>query len=205
MDRILEALRNRAPLFSGPLMKAINLDHIRKSACRFYPPTHGDRRCPDIFFCSFGHKNLPDLNRDELVSEMKQLDDALFGIIGRRPTYMRAPFFAYSDLVLQTMKELQYHVIDASVDTKDFENNTPEGVPTSVQLFKQELDEGGTIALAHDVHQTTVQLLAQQMLDEVKRRGLRRMYSPIVRNVFHFVYHRKANVIFWQRLLWVNV
>ncbi|KAI1947414.1 hypothetical protein LOZ57_003141 [Ophidiomyces ophidiicola] len=123
---------------------------------------------------TFGHARLSDLNRDQITTEMTRLDDVVAQILsGNRPTYMRAPFFAYSDVMLQTMKDLKYHVIDANVDTKDFEHNTPEGVPESMRLFKAELDAGGSISLSHDVHQTTVQLLAQQMLDEVKARGLR--------------------------------
>lgn len=162
-------------------MKVIKLDHIRKSDHR-----NSEKYMEELTkFRSFGHAHLSQLGRAEIESEMERLDDVLAGILGgRRPTYMRAPFFEYSDLVLQTMKELEYHVLDASVDTKDFENNTPEGVPESMRLFKEGLDNGGTIVLAHDVHRTTVQLLAQQMLDEVKRRGLRRMYNPMaVQNI----------------------
>lgn len=109
---------------------------------------------------------------------MTKLDDVLATITnGYRPTYMRAPYFAYSPLVLQTMAELKYHVIEADIDTKDYEHDTPDGVSVSVGFFRDGLNAGGSIALAHDVHQTTVDLLIQQLLDELKRRGLRGMFT----------------------------
>ncbi|KAF3491976.1 uncharacterized protein GIQ15_01493 [Arthroderma uncinatum] len=123
---------------------------------------------------TYDHADLSTLTRAGIVSEMTKLDDVLASIInGNRPTYMRAPYFAYNTLVLQTMADLKYHVIDANIDTKDYEHDTADGVAISVSLFEQQLDAGGSIALAHDVHQTTVELLVQQLLDELKNRGLR--------------------------------
>ncbi|KAM5431516.1 putative peptidoglycan-N-acetylglucosamine deacetylase [Microsporum ferrugineum] len=115
-----------------------------------------------------------DLGKLSAAKEMNMLDSILATIIdGNRPTYMRAPYFSYSDIALKTLGELQYHVIDASIDTKDYEHATPDGVPISLQNFKQGLNAGGSITLCHDVHQTTVELLVKQILDEVKARGLR--------------------------------
>ncbi|KAF3891978.1 NodB Homologuey domain-containing protein [Trichophyton interdigitale] len=123
---------------------------------------------------TYNHADLSTLNRAGIISEMTKLDDVLATITnGYRPTYMRAPYFAYSPLVLQTMAELKYHVIEADIDTKDYEHDTPDGVSVSVGFFRDGLNAGGSIALAHDVHQTTVDLLIQQLLDELKRRGLR--------------------------------
>ncbi|EFQ99339.1 hypothetical protein MGYG_02352 [Nannizzia gypsea CBS 118893] len=123
---------------------------------------------------TYSHADLSKLNSTGIALEMKKLDDILAPIIdGHRPTYMRAPYFAYSDTVYKTMAELQYHMIDANIDTKDYEHATPEGVPISVANFKKGLDAGGSITLCHDVHQTTVEMLMQQLLDEVKKRGLK--------------------------------
>ncbi|EFE38928.1 hypothetical protein TRV_06369 [Trichophyton verrucosum HKI 0517] len=123
---------------------------------------------------TYSHADLSKLNSTGIALEMKKLDDILAPIIdGNRPTYMRAPYFAYSDTVSKTMAELKYHMIDANIDTKDYEHATPDGVPISVENFKKGLEAGGTITLCHDVHQTTVELLIQQLLDEIKKRGLR--------------------------------
>lgn len=107
---------------------------------------------------------------------MTQLEAAFRQIIGRAPTYMRAPFLAINGLVLSTMGELGYHVIGASTDTKDYENDHPDLIHRSIEKFRNELSAGGTIVLAHDVHQQTVETLVQAMLDEVRARGLIRMW-----------------------------
>jgi peptidoglycan/xylan/chitin deacetylase (PgdA/CDA1 family) len=106
---------------------------------------------------------------------MDQLSNALREIIGRVPTYMRAPYFSTNDLVLRTMGELNFHVVHASIDTLDWQNQSEGAIEISVQRFREGLNQGGTIALAHDVHPWTASRLAQAMVDEVKSRGLRGM------------------------------
>lgn len=107
---------------------------------------------------------------------MSTFDDVFASITnGYRPTYMRVPYFAYSPLVLQTMADLKFHVIEVDIDTKDYENDTPAGASVSFSNFKNGLNAGGSMVLAHDVHQTTVDVLIQQMLDELKSRGLKGM------------------------------
>jgi peptidoglycan/xylan/chitin deacetylase (PgdA/CDA1 family) len=87
---------------------------------------------------------------------------------------MRPPYLAANDYVLNVMAELGYHVIGASVDTKDYENDHPDLIGRSVAKFNQELDQGGTIVLSHDIHEQTVRSLTQIMLEEVYERGLQR-------------------------------
>ena len=111
---------------------------------------------------------------------MTQLEDALKQIIGVAPRYMRAPYFAVNDVVLGAMTDLGYHVIDASIDTKDYENNDPALIGNSVNKFKTGLDAGGSIVLSHDVHEQTVHTLAQTMLDEIKARGLTGMFHSFI-------------------------
>ena len=106
---------------------------------------------------------------------MNLLESALMQILGYYPTYMRPPYFSTNDLVLQTMTELGYHVIQAGIDTLDWANDSEVGIQTSVQNFKNGLDAGGSLELSHDVHQWTANVLVQAMIDEINRRGLRGM------------------------------
>jgi peptidoglycan/xylan/chitin deacetylase (PgdA/CDA1 family) len=122
---------------------------------------------------TWSHADLTTLDRDGIVNQMDLLESALQQILGYFPTYMRPPYFSYNDLVLQTMAELGYHVINADIDTLDWANQSEQGIQTSVQRFRDGLNAGGSISLAHDVHQWTAQILTQAMIDEVKRRGLR--------------------------------
>jgi hypothetical protein len=107
---------------------------------------------------------------------MNRLESALRTILGYWPTYMRPPFFATNDLVLNTMRELGYHVIHADIDTLDWANQSEGGIEESVRRFRDGLNAGGSIALAHDVHFWTARRLTPAMIDEVRRRGLRGVY-----------------------------
>lgn len=104
---------------------------------------------------------------------MDQLSTALRGIIGKAPRYMRSPYFAFNDFTLRTLGELNFHVIHASIDTLDWANDSQDAIGTSVQLFKDGLNQGGSIELSHDVHQWTANTLVQAMINELKARNLR--------------------------------
>lgn len=104
---------------------------------------------------------------------MDLLSNALLQIVGKYPTYMRPPYFSTNGLVLQTMSELGFHVVEADIDTLDWANNSQDGIQTSVQHFIDGLNGGGTISLSHDVHQWTANTLVRRMIEEVSARGLR--------------------------------
>ncbi|KAL2870413.1 chitin deacetylase [Aspergillus lucknowensis] len=123
---------------------------------------------------TWGHPNLPVLSRDQIIQQMTLLESAFESIVGVVPTYMRPPYLSVSDYVLGVMADLGYHVIGASVDTKDYENDHPDLIGRSVEKFNLELDQGGTIILAHDIHEQTVHTLTHIMLDEIVQRGLQR-------------------------------
>ncbi|KAL4739395.1 hypothetical protein BDV11DRAFT_117807 [Aspergillus similis] len=121
---------------------------------------------------TWGHTDLTVLSYDEIVDQMSRLESAFEASVGVVPTYMRPPYLAADDYVLSVMGELGYHVIGASVDTKDYENDHPDLIGRSVAKFNQELDQGGTIVLSHDIHEQTVRTLSHIMLEEVYERGL---------------------------------
>lgn len=104
---------------------------------------------------------------------MTQLEDALRDILGKFPTYMRPPYFSYNDATLQTLGGLGYKVIHADIDTLDWENNNPDAIGNSIANFENGVDGGGSISLAHDVHETTVTYLVPAMIEAVQARGLR--------------------------------
>jgi peptidoglycan/xylan/chitin deacetylase (PgdA/CDA1 family) len=103
---------------------------------------------------------------------MTALETAFAGILGFYPTYMRAPFLEHSPAVLDTMAELGYHVIGASIDTKDYENDDAHTNWRSFEKFLDGLEAGGSVVLAHDSHWATVEILVDNMLAEIGRRGL---------------------------------
>ncbi|PKS12490.1 hypothetical protein jhhlp_000697 [Lomentospora prolificans] len=122
---------------------------------------------------TWSHPNLADLDADEIADEMIELEDALIGVIGKFPTYMRPPFFSYTDATLQTLGELGYHVIHANIDTNDWSFQNECLIENAVKMFEEGVSRGGSIVLAHDVHLLTAYTLVPAMLQMVKDRGLR--------------------------------
>jgi len=118
---------------------------------------------------TWSHADLATLNAAGITSEMTQLETALLNIIGRFPTYMRPPYLSTNAQALSTLGSLGYHVIQLDIDTLDWEGD----YTAAYNNYVNGLDNGGRISLSHDPLQQTVQVLAQQMLDAVRARGLR--------------------------------
>ncbi|KAB8219022.1 hypothetical protein BDV33DRAFT_117661 [Aspergillus novoparasiticus] len=119
------------------------------------------------------HASLPSLSYGQIVQQMTKLEEVLQSAMGDIPTYMRPPYFEVNDRVLAVMNELGYKVIESSIDTKDYENDDVTRIYLSYEKFVNELNAGGSIVLAHDIHEQTVVSLARQMMEEVKARGFR--------------------------------
>ncbi|KAE8326523.1 hypothetical protein BDV39DRAFT_90669 [Aspergillus sergii] len=119
------------------------------------------------------HASLPSLSYGQIVKEMTKLEEILLSAMGDIPTYMRPPYFDVNDQVLAVMNELGYKVIESSIDTKDYENDDVTRIYLSYEKFVNELNAGGSIVLAHDIHEQTVVSLARQMMEEIKARGFR--------------------------------
>lgn len=106
---------------------------------------------------------------------MLELEWAFINIVNAFPMYMRPPFLSVDHVVSDVMNDLGYHVIGASIDTKDYAYDHPDLIGISLDKFRNELNAGGSIVLAHDVHEQTVYTLVREMLDEIMARGLNRM------------------------------
>ncbi|KDN69886.1 putative polysaccharide deacetylase [Colletotrichum sublineola] len=122
---------------------------------------------------TFSHPDLATLGDAEIIHEMTSLEDSLVNIIGKYPTYMRPPFFSWNDNTLSILKALDYHVIHADIDSLDYANNAPLGNLTSVGIFEKAVNAGGSIALAHEVHQNTAEYLVPEFLRIIKEKNLR--------------------------------
>ncbi|KAJ5756131.1 hypothetical protein N7533_005674 [Penicillium manginii] len=122
---------------------------------------------------TWSHPYLETLDHASVLSQMTLLEDEFVQIIGKFPSYMRIPYLSSNDAILAAMAELGYHVIGASIDTKDYENDDADLIWKSFEKFRQELDAGGSIVLSHDTHLYTVETLAENMLKEIQSRGLK--------------------------------
>ncbi|KJZ77760.1 hypothetical protein HIM_02937 [Hirsutella minnesotensis 3608] len=119
----------------------------------------------------FNHIDFAKTSEELIRSNMTKLDDELQQLIGMTPTYMRPPFFSTNELSLRVLGEMQYHVINADIDTKDFEFTTPETNDKAFDNFVREFQAGGTLSLMHDVHNTTVNQLMPKVFDVLEKAG----------------------------------
>lgn len=131
---------------------------------------------------TWSHPDLDDLDAASIKSEMNQLESAFLSIIGRYPTYMRPPYLDCGSTCLSTMNTLGYHVISTNLDTLDWQYNTDATNYQSQQIFNSAISStsgttGKWLVLSHDVHDTTVRLLAGYMIDTAKAKGYKCEYK----------------------------
>jgi len=109
--------------------------------------------------------------------QMHRLEDALFKVIGKMPTYFRPPFATCEGSCPTDLANMGYHVVNFDLDTKDYENNTTETIVTAKNIFSNALAAGSSsssfLVLAHDVHEQTAVALTPFMLEKIKEKGYR--------------------------------
>ncbi|KAM0326776.1 hypothetical protein ACHAQA_006650 [Verticillium albo-atrum] len=120
---------------------------------------------------TFSHADLATLGDNDVISEMIRLETDLINIVGKYPTYMRPPFFSTSAATLVTLGQLGYHVVQSDIDTLDFANQNL-GNLTGATNFQAGISAGGTIALAHDIHQNTAEILTPEFIRSIAASGL---------------------------------
>jgi len=127
---------------------------------------------------TWGHPSMNGLSVANQRLQLTALEGVLLQHIGRYPTYFRAPFFECDGTCQATAGSLGYHVIQANVDTLDWQYNTPQTIQTSINIFNNAARStnpatGSLLTLMHDVHHTTVTHLVQQAINTFKARGFR--------------------------------
>ena len=122
---------------------------------------------------SWSHPYLTQISNAEVITQMTRLEDTLFSMVGKVPTYMRPPYFDTNQQVLNTLGGLGYKVVHASIDTLDWQYNEQGNYKTAVENFRSQLNAGGNLALMHDIHWGTNNLILPEVIQIVKNRGLR--------------------------------
>lgn len=118
------------------------------------------------------------LRRDQMVKN----EMAIRNILGVFPTYMRPPYSSCSGPTgcLADMDYLGYHVAYFNVDTDDYNNDSPNYIQRSKDIFDNAVSMHESVgwpllAIAHDVHEQTVYNLTAHMLQTAYSAG----YHPV--------------------------
>lgn len=129
---------------------------------------------------TYHHQDLDSMSWDQRAKTMERTDQAIaraFGN-GRAPTYMRPPYGNCDDSCVSQMAELGYRVVTWNVDTNDW--RFKEDYESSRAMFDEGIAGGpesgkNPIVLAHDIHRSTVEYLAEYMIIRAREMGFELM------------------------------
>ncbi|KAK1564078.1 polysaccharide deacetylase [Colletotrichum navitas] len=121
---------------------------------------------------SWSHKDFNTITHDQQVEELVKNEEIFAKTLGIVPTYFRPPYTHCDDKCISTLNDLSYHVADYNLDTKDW---VDDGV-NSKQTYSSAINSANPssssfIALAHDIHNFTVNGFVQYMIDVAKEKG----------------------------------
>ncbi|KAF9570317.1 hypothetical protein EC968_001982 [Mortierella alpina] len=138
---------------------------------------------------TWDHADLRNLTKKEILEEMTKLpllplygmvafavDVALLNIIGVRPIYMRPPFGYVNGLVRRTLADAGYEMVVWDMNTGDATGSTvaeSRAVYDSVLSRCGETKKPGHIALQHDTHESTVQILTPHAIRRAREYGFK--------------------------------
>ncbi|CVL04543.1 probable chitin binding protein [Fusarium mangiferae] len=126
---------------------------------------------------TWSHQDLT-ASSDEVRQQQIIYNEMAFrNIFGFFPKYLRPPYGTCNRVsgCLDYATKLGYHVINWNLDTKDFENNTPDKIQTSKNTFSKGVSTNAKanayIELSHDVQEQTAYNLTAFMIKTIKDRG----------------------------------
>ncbi|KAB5592931.1 hypothetical protein CTheo_3642 [Ceratobasidium theobromae] len=121
---------------------------------------------------TWAHKNLPDLSGDELLSEFTRIDDAIQKITGAVPAFIRPPYGAYDDEVLEVAGSVGQTVVTWDFDSRDTAGFSPA---QSKDLYNQLIlsSPDTVLTLNHETHQGTVDEVIPYAIQQFKAKGYR--------------------------------
>jgi peptidoglycan/xylan/chitin deacetylase (PgdA/CDA1 family) len=129
---------------------------------------------------TWSHQDLSKIPMVQRLDELVKNEAALRNILGGFPAYIRPPYSSCTQEsgCLDDLGKLGYHLIYYDVDTDDYNNDHPERIQRSKDIFDQALashesEDRPLLLIAHDVHEQTVHNLTQHILREIDDAGYR--------------------------------
>lgn len=111
----------------------------------------------------WSHKDLTDMADQDVSGEIKQTNDAIFKICGKKPVIMRPPYGKTDERILKLADIAQ---ILWNIDPRDWQNRDNVAIENSVIGGAVP----GGIVIMHDIYPATVDAIGR-IIDELKNRG----------------------------------
>ena len=95
---------------------------------------------------SYSHPHMNNLSREEIIKELKQTEELIKDLTGRKWNLFRPPFGEYNNLLIMTCNELDYYPIQWSIDSLDWKDVSTDFI------YQRVLDNigPGEIVLMHN-------------------------------------------------------
>lgn len=118
---------------------------------------------------SWGHKAFPKSGGSGVASEINQANAAIESATGKKPVLVRPPYGATNATITKRLnEEFGLKVILWDVDPVDWKNRNSARVKSEIL----KATKPGSIVLAHDIHATTVDAMAET-IDALKEKGFK--------------------------------
>lgn len=117
---------------------------------------------------SRNHLNMPKLSTDEMMEEIKYVNDRIEALTGKTPTYFRAPFGDYNDRLMTALEEMNMVGVQWSIDSLDWKGLSAKEICDRV-LPKA---KSGDIVLFHNNSDHVLDALPT-ILASLKAKGFR--------------------------------
>ena len=112
------------------------------------------------------HIDLTAVDNDRLNEDLNDTNELVKDITGYFPAYIRPPYGAYSDHIINQATELNQPIILWSVDSLDWKSRNSDAINQEVMSHVS----NGSIILMHDIHETTADALPR-VIDNLEADG----------------------------------
>lgn len=109
----------------------------------------------EIMNHSDDHPHMPKLSRDEMAAQLKNCNDKIEKITGKRPILFRAPYGDYDNTMIDVVKSQGMYCIQWDVDSLDWKDKTAAEITERVTSKVQP----GSICLFHNAAKHTPEAL----------------------------------------------
>ena len=118
---------------------------------------------------TFSHPDISNLSSDDIKREIKECEDTLVKLTGKRPTLFRPPYGSYSEEKLgEIAKESGYKIILwTTIDAKDWKNPPPSQISDTI-INKA---KNGDIILLHDYGTENTVKALDTIIPEMIKKG----------------------------------
>lgn len=143
---------------------------------------------------TWSHFDLDKLTSEQRRDELYKNERAIANILGKYPTYMRAPYIRCSGECLEDMSSLGYTVVQWSVDSRDTET------PDDLEAMKRAIDAGlskvsptgGMILIQHDTMAKSAIQLTAYVLSKIKEKQWKAItVAECLGNSLEYAYRKK--------------